>query len=46
MVLVAFPLLLVPQGASAVTAIGCSAMALAALVAENSPLLGADEKMV
>lgn len=46
MVLVAFPLLLSPQGASAATAIGSNALALAAFVAENSPLLGADEKMV
>ena len=47
MVLVAFPLLLLAQqGASATTAIGSNAMALAAFVGENSPLLGPNEKMV
>jgi hypothetical protein len=46
MVLFALPLLLAQQGASTAKAIGNNAMALAALVAENSPLLGTDEKMV
>ena len=46
LVFVAFPLLLAQQVASAVTAIGDNALALAALVAENSPLLGPNEKMV
>jgi hypothetical protein len=46
LVFVAFPLLLVQQVASAATAIGDNAMALAALVAENSPSLGPNEKMV
>jgi hypothetical protein len=45
MVLVAF-LLLAHQGAWAASAIGNNAMALAALVAENSPLLSPNEKMV
>jgi hypothetical protein len=46
LVFVAFPLLLAQQVASAATAVGDHAMALAALVAENSPLLGPNEKMV
>jgi hypothetical protein len=46
MVLVAFLLLLAHQGAWAASAIGNNAMALAALVAENSPLLSPNEKMV
>lgn len=46
MFFIALPLLLAQQGASAATAIGDNAVALAALVAENSPLLGPNEKLV
>ena len=45
MVVVALPLLLVQLGPSPGTAVGGNALALAALVAENSPLLGPNEKM-
>lgn len=45
-VVVAFALLLTPQGASPAAAIGSNALALATLIAENSPLLGPNEKMV
>jgi hypothetical protein len=46
MVLLIFALLLAGQGALAATAIGSNAMALAALVAENSPRLSTNEKTV
>ncbi len=39
-----FPLLLVSQSASAATAAGSSALALASLVAAHSPLLSRHEK--
>jgi hypothetical protein len=41
-----FPLLLVSQTASAASAIGNSALALASLVSEQSPLLNLDQKSV
>lgn len=46
LVLVCVPLLLLTYPASAGTVIGSSALALSALVAENSPMLAASDKIV
>ncbi len=46
MAFLVIPLLLANQGASAAGAMGNSALALASLVAENSPLLNINEKSV
>jgi hypothetical protein len=45
-VLICVPLLLFTHPASAATALGNSALALSALVAENSPVLTASDKLV
>jgi hypothetical protein len=46
LVFVCVPLLLFTRPASAATAMGSSALALSALVAENSPMLTASDKLV